>query len=78
VPVERDQVISMLLERGIETRPIFYPVHILPPYEQWSATSFPIAERIARRGISLPSWGGLTRDDVDHVCSQLLECLQRD
>jgi perosamine synthetase len=77
-PVERDQVISMLLERGIETRPIFYPIHILPPYEQWSATSFPIAERIARRGISLPSWGGLTRDDVDHVCSQLLECLQRD
>jgi perosamine synthetase len=76
VPVERDQVISMLLERGIETRPIFYPVHILPPYEQLSATSFPIAERIARRGISLPSWGGLTRDDVDHVCSTLLSTLR--
>jgi perosamine synthetase len=72
----RDAIMLMMEERGVETRPIFYPMHVLPPYREAARhDSNPVAERIARGGISLPTWAGLDRDDVDFVCSVLSECL---
>ena len=48
--------------RGIETRPFVYPVHALPPYrEPARGQSFPVAERIARPGINLPTCASLSR-----------------
>lgn len=74
---KRDAVMAFLEKRGIETRPVFYPMHILPPYRENSArASYPVADDIAARGLSLPTWGGLTRDDVDYVCDTLFECLR--
>jgi perosamine synthetase len=58
---------------GIETRPVFAPMHTLPPYRENSV--YPVAESIARRGITLPTWAGLTRDDVRRVCAALETCL---
>ena len=73
----RDAVMSFLEKRGIETRPVFYPMHILPPYREASGgQAFPFAERIASRGLSLPTWAGLTRVDVDYICDALQECLR--
>ncbi len=75
---ERDELIGRLDESGIETRPVFYPMHTLPPYfDATGAHEYPVAERIARRGISLPTWAGLTREDVRYVCEVLGECLQQ-
>ena len=75
--IGRDELMQRLLRRGIETRPVFYPMHILPPYrESAGAESFPVAEHIARRGISLPTWAGLNREDVSYICDALRECLQ--
>lgn len=65
----RDHIMKRLAEHGIETRPIFYPIHQLPPYID--AGQFPVAEMIAARGISLPTWAGLSADDIEYVC----ECL---
>lgn len=74
----RDEVMAYLKERGIETRPVFHPMHTLPPYRDSSQRdSYPIAEQIARRGINLPTWAGLTREDVYYICSRLLECLSK-
>jgi perosamine synthetase len=75
---DRDAVMARLAGRGIETRPVFYPIHTLPPYRETAGgASFPIAERIARRGINLPTWAGLTREDVGAVSASLRECLAR-
>jgi perosamine synthetase len=72
----RDDIMARLLERGIETRPVGYPIHTLPPYLDPSMKGcFPVAERIAAGGINLPTWAGLTRDDVRYVCDNLLERL---
>ena len=75
--VERDEVMAQLKERGIETRPVFYPLHILPPYRTGALSigGFPVAESIARRGFNVPTWAGLTRDDVRYVCDCLQQCL---
>lgn len=74
----RDAVMARLAEFGVETRPVFYPMHILPPYRELAREdgSFPVAERIARTGISLPTWAGLTHDDVSYVCEALRESIK--
>ncbi len=75
---DRDAVMAALRDRGIETRPVFYPVHTLPPYQAGAAgDAFPVAERIARCGISLPTWAGLTRNDVLYVTGCLRDAVER-
>jgi perosamine synthetase len=72
----RDEVMGRLLTRGIETRPVFYPIHSLPPYTvPFETNEYPVATRIASRGLSLPTWAGLSRDDVSYVCDSLIDCL---
>ena len=71
--VDRDQVMARLLADGIETRPAFFPIHTLPPYRDTLGGTFPVAEDIGRRGISLPTWAGLTPADVRYIA----ECLAR-
>lgn len=61
----RDEVMRQLDKMGIETRPVFYPLHILPPYKELS--SYPVADEWSQRGINLPTHQDLTRADVEHV-----------
>ncbi|MGB8507354.1 MAG: DegT/DnrJ/EryC1/StrS family aminotransferase, partial [Pyrinomonadaceae bacterium] len=76
VEMSRDDLMERLYGHGIETRPIFYPVHLLPPYRDAArGEDFPVAEELARRGLSLPTWAGLSLDDLDYVCQRLRECL---
>ena len=65
---ERDRLMEQLGDRGIETRPFFYPMHTLPPYgEAARGREFPVATSLAERGINLPSGAGLERDDVAYI-----------
>jgi perosamine synthetase len=70
-------VMARLAEKGIETRPFFYPMHTLPMYEHLPspAGGFPVAESLARRGINLPTSANLTRDDVHYVSEELASLL---
>ncbi len=73
LPVDRDQVMSDLRGAGIETRPVVIPIHALPPYLDFArGEEFPISERLAGRGINLPTWAKLTREDVRYVCANFL------
>lgn len=62
----RDNLRDVLEEQGIETRPLFYPVHTMPMY----STKFqrhPIAEDLGWRGINLPSWPGLKNESIEEI-----------
>ena len=61
----RDDVINRLLEQGIDSRPVFYCAHHMPMYRTMG--SHPVAEDIAARGISLPSYPGLKDEDVIRI-----------
>jgi len=75
--IARDAVVASLLERGIETRRVVYPMHQLPPYiEANRHLMFPVADRLSSRGINLPTWVGLTRSDVRYICDSLRECVR--
>lgn len=66
-PEQRVILRNLLATAGIETRPFFYPVHSMPMYAQ-KGQKFKIAEDISSRGINLPSWPDLEKDQVLAVC----------
>ncbi|MEI6440994.1 MAG: DegT/DnrJ/EryC1/StrS family aminotransferase [Alphaproteobacteria bacterium] len=70
----RDSVIEALEEAGIESRPIFYPMHVMPPYAEQSG-DYPNAGWCAERGINLPTHGGLSEEDLDRVVATLIKAL---
>jgi len=72
----RDQVMSQLGILGIETRPFFYPMHIMPMYKELcQGRDFPIANQVSKHGINLPSGASLTEDDIRFICKNLLKVL---
>jgi perosamine synthetase len=74
--VERDTVAAHLAAAGIDTRPMAYPLHQLPPYEPFApGDPLPVADRLGRRGLSLPTSARLTRQDVTRVCDRLEQAL---
>jgi perosamine synthetase len=75
--MSRDYILSGLAELGIETRPFFYPMHTLPIYRELAkGRSFPVADRLAARGINLPSSAALREEDIGFVCSELVRLLK--
>lgn len=70
-PSQRDPLRDHLAERGIETRPVFYPAHTMPVYAN-KFQRHPVAESLGWRGINLPSWPGLKDDQVDLICQEIL------
>lgn len=69
----RDAVMRQLDDAGIETRPVFYPMHVLPPYKE--DTSYPVADEWAQRGINLPTHQDLTQADVQRIAKNLVAAL---
>jgi perosamine synthetase len=67
---KRDLVCEILDSHGVETRPIFYPMHVLPPYEE-DAMRYPKATSCAARGFNLPTYEALTQDEVGYICERL-------
>ncbi|UAY52237.1 DegT/DnrJ/EryC1/StrS family aminotransferase [Ferruginibacter albus] len=60
---QRDKLREHLEKNGIETRPLFYPVHTMPMYEK-KYQRYEVAEDLGWRGINLPSYPGLTQKDI--------------
>ena len=71
---DRDATMAFLAERGIDSRPVFYCAHHMPMYR--SEEHFPVAEDIAARGISLPSFPTLTDDQVRLVAATLRQAVE--
>ncbi len=67
----RDRLIGSLTEQGIETRPLFWPVHDMPPYRENSTASLPVTEDLARRGVMLPSHTKLSDEDLKMICNAI-------
>lgn len=72
-PIKRERLRSYLAEEGIETRPIFYPISKLPPYQGDAEMSNPNAISISNKGISLPTYEGLESTDIDVITNALHE-----
>ncbi len=74
--MNRDQFSARLQERGIETRPVFFPLHGQPAYRTGIAHPCPVSEDIAARGVSLPTGNDMTGTDVDRVSDAITSILR--
>lgn len=72
----RDEVMSEMDKLNIETRPVFYPMHTMPPYFD-SSLKLSIAERLSSKGISLPSHALLSEEDVKFICTSLKNIINK-
>ncbi|MCW5976529.1 MAG: DegT/DnrJ/EryC1/StrS family aminotransferase [Bryobacteraceae bacterium] len=67
----RDQLIARLDEAGVETRPVWKPMHLQPLYAASPRYGGEVAEDLFRRGICLPSSSSLTVAEQLHVVNQV-------
>jgi perosamine synthetase len=70
----RDSIRKALKEAGVETRPLFFPAHIMTVFA--SNEAFPVAEDLSIRGMNLPSYPALTREQVSYICMVIRQTLQ--
>jgi perosamine synthetase len=71
---QRDLVRTHLENEGIETRPLFYPVHTMPMYST-QYQRHPVAENLGWRGMNLPSYPGLKTEEIEFICEKIKEVL---
>jgi perosamine synthetase len=74
---QREPLRDYLATAGIETRPLFYPVHTMPMYAR-NYRNHPIAEDLAWRGINLPSYPALAEDQILSICATIKEYFARE
>jgi perosamine synthetase len=75
----RDEILDALKFHGIEARPVFFPMHRMPPYKNFTSANdrYDCANRLADGGISLPSSVSVTEDEIDRVCIVLRFALNK-
>jgi len=77
-PFGARDVMEMLAERGVGSRPFFWPIHEQPVFRRmglFDGERCPVAERIARRGFYIPSGLGLTAEQQETVAGALKDIL---
>ncbi len=66
----RDQLMALLAEADIETRPFFYPIHTFPMYRECrSDNGCPVASDLSSRGLNLPTASYLQESDIEVIAS---------
>ncbi len=78
IPFDAEVAMKKLSERKIGTRPFFWPMHEQPVFHKMGlfvGEKYPVAERVARRGLYLPSGMALRIEDIDIVCDAVKEIL---
>ncbi len=66
-PVSRDELIKILRDGGVESRPFFTPVHHMKPFMDFPRGSMDVTDELAVRGINLPSSVSLTYEQIETV-----------
>lgn len=68
-----------LRQHGVDTRPFFLGMHEQPVLQDkglFQGESYPVSERLARRGLYIPSGLTLTEAQIDRVCQALRSVLR--
>jgi perosamine synthetase len=66
---QRDRIIEFMREQGVDTRPFFFPVTMMPMYVH---ADNPVSYKLSESGINLPTFVGMSPEQVSVACSALL------
>merc|ERR1712151_1123093 len=79
VPADAEELMKRLAAKKVGTRPFFWPMHEQPVFRKmglFEGASFPVAERIARRGFYIPSGLALTDDEITEVAKRVRSVME--
>lgn len=79
VPFNAEEAREQLQKQGIGTRPFFWCMHEQPIFRKlglFLEESYPVAERLARRGFYLPSGLALTDEQIERVAEIVRKIFQ--
>jgi perosamine synthetase len=79
VPFDAKEAMARLGKLGVGTRPFFWPMHEQPVLRKrglFAGESYPVAERIARRGFYIPSGMALTDGQLERSAAAVQEMLR--
>ena len=60
-------VADRMRKQGVDSRPFFFPLHQQPVLKKFgleNQASLPVSERLGRRGLYLPSFIGITEEQI--------------
>jgi len=74
---DADAVMAHMKERGIEARSMFYPLHRQPCYQAagYRDDDFQHSMACFARGVCLPTWVGLTEEQIHYVSETVKDAL---
>lgn len=72
--ISRDDLIEYLQSKRIETRPFFYPIHKQPIYNL--PKELPVAEKLSKIGINLPSSSKIKKVDVENIVKEIKQIIE--
>ena len=78
IPFAADEVMKRLGQKGVGTRPFFWPMHEQPVLLKrglFSGECYPVAERLARRGFYIPSGMAITIEQMGIVAEAVKETM---
>ncbi len=76
--IDAAEMARRLREHGVETRPFFLGMHEQPAFHKlglFRGERYPVAERLARQGLYLPSGLTLNEEQIDYVCAAVRKSL---
>jgi perosamine synthetase len=76
---EAEEAMRRLANKGIACRPFFYPMHLQPVLKKmglFKNETYPVAERLYRRGFYIPSGMALTDEQMCEVAKAVKEVLE--
>jgi len=79
VPFDGEEVMRRLHAKGIGTRPFFWPMHEQPVFREsglFAGETYPVSERLARRGFYVPSGLALTNSQMEQVAEALSQVMR--
>ena len=76
---QRDAIMVDLKQKEIDSRPVFYPIHFMPFYrdDEKYAGKLPGSVAVSSNGISLPTYIGLTADDVQYIAGHVIQSYEK-
>lgn len=79
IPFDAEEAMRRLGERKIGTRPFFWPMHEQPVFHKmglFKEESYPVAQRMARRGFYIPSGLALTDEQMEKVAEEVKKMMK--
>lgn len=72
--IDRDRVLSYMVELGVQCRPYFTPIHLQEFYRAkygYRAGDFPATEAVSASSLALPFFNNLSAEEIEYVAAAL-------